>query len=270
MRYWRTAVKTELQTLIEKPRLGLVTDMDGTISPIVGNPAEARVTSRSRAALRGLQSRLTLVAVVSGRAVEDVQSRVAVPGLVYIGNHGLERWTGDAVEVTPEVADYRPALEAAATALRAYLVDGMFIEDKIASLSVHYRQTANPEAFVREFAPLAKAISAKHGLKVFQGRMIFELRPPINIDKGTTFARLAEEYALDGAVFVGDDTTDVDALLMTRRLRERGQCYALGIGVESDDMPAPVRASADLLALGISDVEDFLDWLLMACSASPT
>lgn len=270
MIYWQNAQTTLLQTLIEQPRLGVITDMDGTISPIVDKPDAALITSRSREALLGLQSTLTLVAAVSGRGVEDLRARVAVPGMVYIGNHGLERWVDDRVELLPAAAAFRPAVAAAAGALRERQLPGMVIEDKTATLSVHYRQTSDPQTVAREFAPIVQEIATQQGLAFFQGRMVFELRPPVKVDKGTAFAALVTDYALDGAVYLGDDTTDADALRMARQLRETGSCYTLGIGVDSDDTPAIVRDSADLLANGVSAVEDFLLWLLMARKASST
>jgi trehalose 6-phosphate phosphatase len=111
-------------------------------------------------------------------------------------------------------------------------------------------------------------VAAVHGLAFFQGRMVFELRPPVQIDKGTTLLRLVMEHQLEAVVFLGDDTTDAHALAMTRELREKHVCYALGLGVESDAMPDSVLASADLMVSGVADVEAFLDWLLNARRAS--
>ena len=88
---WENA-KEEFLKAINTPRLGLITDVDGTISPIVDVPDEARVTPRNLKLLAELEIQLPLVAVVSGRSAEDVAQRVGLPGLVYIGNHGMERF----------------------------------------------------------------------------------------------------------------------------------------------------------------------------------
>jgi trehalose 6-phosphate phosphatase len=268
--YWQSAISSTLQRLIDKPRLGLVTDVDGTISPIVTDPDAAQVTPRNRELLRSLQPYLALVAVISGRAVVDVRDRVNVPELIYVGNHGLEWWAGDHVEIAPEAQTYRPALEAALEEIRSGQIPGMRIEDKRATLSVHYRQAANPRAFEAAFSPTIRRIAAQHGLKLFQGRMVFELRPPLDINKGSAFFRLVQHYQLDAALYLGDDTTDADALDMARRLRQDGTCDALGLGVVSDDTPASVRDSADLLLAGVADVEAFLSWMLSARKASST
>ncbi|MGF2075718.1 hypothetical protein, partial [Enterococcus casseliflavus] len=70
------------------------------------------------------------------------------------------------------------------------------------------------------------------------------------------------------AVFMGDDTTDVDAMRIARQLREDGSCYVVSLGVESDETPQAVRDNADVLVQGISGVEDFLEWLLASRMAS--
>lgn len=265
---WRDATTTTLLPLTTAQRLGLITDMDGTISPIVPQPDAAQITPLSRELLEALAERLALVAVVSGRAVTDVHWRVGLPGLVYVGNHGLEQWVGGQVEISPEALPYRPALEAALRDMRQQLVPGMTIDDKGATLTLHYRQTVNPEATSAEFLPVIEGIAARHGLACFQGRMVFELRPPLAIDKGTALRRLVDEYQLDAAIFMGDDTTDVDALRAARELRTSGGCYALGIGVQSDDAPSAVIESADLLVSGVPDVEAFMAWLLSVLRAS--
>lgn len=266
--YWQDATETLLTTLVEQPRLGLITDMDGTISPIVSVPNAAQVTPHSRAMLQVLQTQLALVAVVSGRAVADVRQRVGLPDLVYAGNHGLERWADNQVVPAPEAVQYRPALEASLAAITPHLLPGMRLEDKGATLSIHYRQTADPQAAATVFTPLLEAITTQHGLKLFQGRMVFELRPPLHIHKGTILRQFVTEYRLSAAVYLGDDTTDVDALQMARDLREQNECYALGVGVESEGVPTAVLETADLLADGVPGVEAFLSWLANASRAS--
>ncbi|HEX2621148.1 MAG TPA: hypothetical protein VHL11_13395, partial [Phototrophicaceae bacterium] len=96
----------------------------------------------------------------------------------------------------------------------------------------------------------------------------YELRPPIAINKGTVFNDLINTYRLDAAIFIGDDTTDVDALRVTRVMRDQGKCFALGIGVESDGTPPTVLEAADVLVIGVSGVEELLEWLVNALDAS--
>lgn len=264
--YWREALETHLRKLVSGERVGLITDMDGTISPIVSIPSEARPTPHSRKLLAALNQRLALVAVISGRSAVDVARRVELPELIYIGNHGLERWRSGHLEVSPLVEPYLLGLQQAIRALEPRLLPGMIIDDKGATFTIHYRNTRNPEEAAEAFRPLAERAAAEHGLQMFEGRMIFELRPPLNLHKGTAFYELVTEYELDAAVYLGDDTTDADALRMGRQMRDQGVCYSIGIGVEADETPSAVLESADLLASGIPDVEAFLSWLWSASS----
>ncbi len=265
---WRSSEL--LNPIVEIKRLGLVTDMDGTISPIVNDPESAQITPRSQRLLKALHSCLTLVAVVSGRAADDVRNRVDIPDLIYVGNHGLEHWDGSRVIPAPEASQFRPNITAALNKLNQALIPGIQVEDKGATLSIHYRQAGDPLMAGQNLGPVVEEIARQEGLRFFQGRMVFELRPPVDIDKGTTFRQLIETHHLDGAFYIGDDTTDVDALQVARDLREQNRCYTVGVGVESSDMPASVRETADVMASGISDVESLLEWLLNARKASST
>jgi len=267
--YWKKSTALLLKA-IDKPRFGLITDVDGTISPIVDVPEEARVTPRNLELLAVLRTQLTLTAVVSGREVEDVYRRVGLPGLVYIGNHGMEKWQDGKVVVSPMAAAYRENLSLAALEIKQILIDGMLFEDKGATLSVHYRQTDYPEKIAKELTPSMKIIAEKHNLQLTQGRMVFEFRPPVEIDKGTAFEDLVISHQLDAAFYLGDDTTDVAVFLVARRLRESGQCLAYGLGVEAQGTPQAVLTEADYLVQEVAGVESFLDWLSIARMASST
>jgi trehalose 6-phosphate phosphatase len=145
---------------------------------------------------------------------------------------------------------------------------GMFIQDKEITASIHYRKAEDPDAVQRDLKPVMEGLAATHGLEFFEGRRIFELRPPIPVNKGTAFRRLCEQYRLDAAVFLGDDTTDAHGLTAARAMRAEGMCYAVGVGVESTATPAEVVAAADVFTSGVDDVETFLAWLLEVRSAS--
>lgn len=257
-----------IKTYLAGKKRGVITDVDGTISQFAANPEIAYVTPRSLETLAGLQQCLPLVAVITGRAAGDVRQRVNVPGLVYVGNHGMERWHNGTAHITPEVLAYRPAIEAVRDAIAARQVPGMLIEDKIATLSIHYRQAHDPAAVAREFRPLVEDLSAAHGLNTFSGRLIFEVRPPVDIHKGSALRALIEEFHLDAAIFLGDDVTDADAMRVARQMRDAGVCHAVSIGVHADHTPPSVHESADIMVDGVQGVEDFLAWLLSAVSAS--
>lgn len=268
--HWQDATATTLRKLIEQPRLGLITDVDGTISPIVAHPDDAQVTPRNRELLDALQDVLTLVAVISGRAADDISQRVGIPGLVYIGNHGLETWIDGEISIVPEARAYRPNLETVRDAIEPYILPGMILEDKGATLSIHYRRAEDPAAAAAQLEPVIRRLTEANDLRLHQGRMVSEIRPPVEVNKGTAFRYLVSEYALDAALYLGDDVTDADALRAARELRQDGTCYALALGVESKDTPSQVLDNSDLLLSSVQDVSEFFSWLFNALRASST
>ncbi len=251
-------------------RLGLVCDVDGTLSPIVDHPDEAAVTPRNRSLLAALLAVLPLTAVISGRSAEDVYRRLGIDGLATIGNHGLERWQDGQAYPLPAAAGFRLALEQALSEVDELLLKGMLLEDKGVTFSVHYRQSERPEQVRIQLAPLLQKIAAAHGLRLTQGRRVFEFRPPVEVDKGTAFRSLVREYRLDAAFYLGDDTTDIAALQAARSLRQVGECRGYGFAVVSAGTPGAVLDAADFNIQGVEGVETFLSWLLRACTASST
>jgi trehalose-phosphatase len=182
----------------------------------------------------------------------------------------MESWQAGEVTVSPRAAAYRDNLSAAVPEIKQNLVTGMRFEDKGATLSVHYRQTNEPEKVGENLTPTMQHIAQEHGLHLTQGRMVFEFRPPVKIDKGTAFEELVKSYNLDAAFYLGDDTTDVNVFVTARRLREAGKCLAYGLGVESQGTPHAVLTGADYLVQEVAGVESFLDWLSSARMASST
>lgn len=260
---WQETVDTILFPLIKSKRLGLIVDVDGTISHIAETPEAAFVTPRNRSLLSTLVLQLPMVAAVSGRAARDLNQRVAVPGMIYVGNHGLERWVDGGRVLNEHVRRYRKELTAALDELEPQLTIGMWIEDKYATASVHYRMTPNPDDAARKLEVLVEDIAQRHGLKASPGQKLFELRPPIEANKGTALNELVKEFKLDAVLYVGDDITDIDAMNAARELREAKECYGVGIGVLSDanENSNAVAEAADAVAYGVGDVENFLTWL---------
>ena len=267
--YWENK-KNELAHAVQTQRFGLVTDVDGTISPIVDEPDAAKVTPENFRLLKQLQKNLPLVAVISGRAAEDVAHRVGIPGLVIVGNHGMDTWTDGKVNISEQVGPYLESLRHASPEIEAKMVAGMRFEDKGATLSVHYRQTDAPEIVGAELAPTMQAIADRHGLVLTRGRLVFEFRPPINVDKGTAFRELVSAHSLGAAFFIGDDVTDVGAFQAARELRGSGLCQGYGLGVKSQGTPSVVLEEADFFVEEVAGVALFLDWVLRTRMASST
>ena len=258
---WETAKETLLKEFLSHERIGVITDMDGVLAPVVRVFTDATVTEKNRELLAKLHGQVALVAVISGRAVADIIDRVKLPQLTYSGNHGMERRIDGETKIIPEVEAYLPGLQAAKGLIQRWQPEGMAVEDKGASITVHYRNTSDPDAIEEEYEPIMKRIAKQNKLQVYQGRKLFELRPPLDINKGTAFKQLVEEFKLDAAIYLGDDTTDVDAFSMAQTLREAGDAFCMGAGVVDDDTLPIVRETADVLISGVTGVESFLEWL---------
>jgi trehalose 6-phosphate phosphatase len=249
------AVTACLEVLRQTPS-AVVTDIDGTISSIAPTPAEAMVDPGAKAALARLVERLTAVAVVSGRAPQDGVAMVGLPELTYVGNHGLERIARGTPWTHPVAAAAQPAIAAALaeieSAARAVAdVPWLLVENKGVTGTIHYRLAPDQIAAAALLEPLARAAANRHGLRLTSGRMIFEVRPELAVNKGTAIRDLAQDLGLRGIVFFGDDVTDVDAFRALRELREAGEAATLRVGVLGPDTSPAVLAEIDMSLHGV-------------------
>lgn len=197
-------------------RLILLLDFDGTLAPIVPRAEDAAMPPETRAALDRLRAMPGVeAAVVSGRGLADVRERAAIAGIAYAGNHGMEIEGAGLSRVHPEALAARPLLEAVAAELAGSVgeVAGAWVEDKGLTLSIHYRQAAEGDApRVRE--AVERAAAGHAGLRVTQGKMVLEVRPRVEWDKGRAVLFLLEQMRPpEGTpvLYLGDDTTDEDA-----------------------------------------------------------
>ena len=250
-----TAAAACWSVLLQAPA-AIVTDIDGTISAIAPTPAEAVVDPGAKAALQLLTRCLPVVAVVSGRAPQDGAAMVGLPDLVYIGNHGLERIVRREPWTHPVAAAARPAIAAAlseveAAARGAANVPWLLVENKGVTGTIHYRLAPDPTMAVRFLEPLARAAADRHGLRLTFGRMIFELRPALAVDKGTAIRDLVTDFGLRGIVFFCDDVTDVDTYRGMFELREAGAVATLRVGVLGPETPVSVRNESDVKVQGV-------------------
>ena len=238
--------------------VAVLTDIDGTLAPIVPTPDLSEVPKELRELLRRLSRRCRVVAGISGRAAEEAFKLVGLEEMVYYGNHGFEVLRGSEVEVIPEATPYRAAIEELEEKAREELGPlGAFIEEKGITASIHYRNVSSEvgercKAFV-------KREGERLGLRITVGRGVVEARPPVRADKGTSVRRLIEEYSPERALFIGDDTTDLDAFRELEALREEGMLVeTLRVGVKSDEGPLEITSESDLIVDGVEGVEEVL------------
>ena len=241
---------------------GLMTDIDGTISKIAATADTARAEPRAVAALARLSTRLALVAAVSGRGAGDAAQLIGLPNMIYVGNHGLERHTAAGSQFDPQAIPYIAAVAAALAAAEHEAdrtgVRGLVFENKGATASIHYRLAPDPAAARARLMGLLANLPEAQILRVTEGRMVFELRPPVRIGKGEGVRALIGEYGLRGAIFLGDDVTDLDAMRELRQMAKVEGVIGVNIGVAAPEASADLAAMADIMVDGVDGVCDLL------------
>ena len=250
-----------VEALLDDSPLGLVTDLDGTLSPLQEHPVGVAISPASRTSLSRLARRLPLVAVLSGRRVEEVRSIVNVEDVLYVGNHGLEQWQRGKVRVLKEAEPFRQAVQEALALLRSLSLPGVYVEDKGVVAAFHYRQAPDPVAARAAVLEPLESLARNRGLRVAEGKMVLEVRPPIPVDKGVALERLVREHRLTRVLLLGDDQTDVDAFHALHQLVAEEKAQGLALGVLGPETPTQVAQEADLTLDGTQDVERFLEWL---------
>jgi trehalose 6-phosphate phosphatase len=260
-----------LAAIVENPRRALIAlDFDGTLAPIVSEPAAARPHPDVLPALRRLATAVGTLAIITGRpapAVVKLGGFAGVPGLIVIGHHGFERW--EAGQLTsppppPGAAAARARLPEVLAAARA--PDGTWVEDKGHALVVHVRRAADPQAALALLTgPLAE-LAAAAGLDAKPGRLVIELRPR-GIDKGTALTALIAERDPAAVLFAGDDLGDLPAFDAVRAARAHGRA-GVAVYSASDEVTA-LAAHADLVLDGPKEVAALLAALAEALPSPP-
>lgn len=194
--------------------LAVLLDVDGTLAPISDRWDESLVPGETREIVGRLVGRAGLVALVSGRPLTDLVRMMGRSDLPAAGNHGLElRRQGEQGGPLPEVAVHRPALDELVARWRGrFDAAAIGVEDKGATMSFHYRTAADPSAAADLLMGPVAADARGAGLRTTTGRMVLEIRPPVDADKGTAVEALLEgRDDLEIGLFIGDDSTDADA-----------------------------------------------------------
>jgi len=219
------------QLAADPAEAGLFLDFDGVLAPIVERPEEAAPPPETRVELERLVGRYALVAVVSGRAGEDVRARIGVDGVVCVGSHGLE--------LEPQADRWRRVVTGFA-ARAPWPQEDVEVKDGVA-VAFHFRNSPDEQEAVRELDEIAEAAVCQ-GLMARYGRKVLEVLPPVGSNKGTAVRRLLEEHGLKRALTAGDDTTDLDAFAALDGLE-----LAVRVAVASAEAPSALLDAADLV-----------------------
>jgi trehalose-phosphatase len=199
----------------------LLFDFDGTLCPFDPNPDDVCLSGPVRETLRSLACRpSTTVGIISGRRLPDLHKRAHIRPEVYLaGFHGLEiEIPGDAF-MHPEAAASTPLMRGVTDAMAPHLpsLPGVFIEDKVFSIALHYREAAEPVRTVAQarFLDAARDYLDNGRLRLLPGACVLELLPDVDWNKGRALEwirkRVEDIHGPTFSVYVGDDVTDEDA-----------------------------------------------------------
>jgi trehalose 6-phosphate phosphatase len=253
-----------VRRLVAAPtRTGLFLDFDGTLAPIVADPTTSQMGEGLAPVITELAARLGLVALLSGRPAAFLADRAPLPGVRLLGLYGLEEWTGTRSEPRPETAAWQEAVDRARERLVTELVDldGVLLEDKGLSVALHYRNAPDRERVGAAVARVAAAVAAETGLAREPGKLVEELRPPVEWDKGASVRALYAQLGLQAVAYVGDDLGDLAAFAAVRELG--GIVVAVDQGPET---PPAVLDGADEVVAGTPGVRE---WLVRVRDALP-
>jgi trehalose 6-phosphate phosphatase len=234
---------------------GVLLDFDGTLSPIVDDPASARPLDGVTDVLAELTRWYRVVGVLSGRPVTFL-APLLPPGVVISGLYGLEVIRDGQRIDHPQGGSWREVIEDVARHSASRGPAGMQVESKGLSLTLHYR--SHPE-LAEAVGQWAATQAARSGLIARSARMSVELHPPIPADKGTALEELADDLA--GVAYVGDDLGDLPAFDALDRLAQRS-LHTLRVAVASVESPAELVDRADLVLDGPTAVLTFLRSLI--------
>lgn len=176
----------------------ILLDFDGTLAPIVADPAAARPLPEAAPIIADLCRRASVVAVISGRPEAFIRSVLDVSRLEVVGLYGLAGAPPLAEPVVTAVTDLATA------------EPGVEVEDKGVSLAVHVRRAGDPEAVSARLRPELQALAEANELTVFDGKQVIELAPP-GARKGAVVHRLLRRVTPEVALYAGDDLEDLEA-----------------------------------------------------------
>jgi len=243
----------------------LLSDIDGTLAPIVERPEQATVPAPASELLRALGRRFPLVGCVSGRRALEARRLVGVEEISYAGNHGLELLLPgeEAPRLDPSLQDREDGAANFVATLgeEGLAAAGLRPEDKGPIQALHWRGAKDEERAAARAHEIAVE-AGRAGLEPHWGRKVLELRPVGGGCKGTALAALLAGRDIKAAAYAGDDRTDLDAFRRLRKLQEEGELdYAACIGISSPEGPPELAEEADACVDGPPGWISLLDYL---------
>lgn len=231
-------------------------DFDGTLAPVEDDPTAVRPAPKAMEAIGALTGVVQRVAIVSARPVEFLRERFsAITDVDLYGLYGLEQSHGAGETVTdPAALPWVPAMSELAEQARAELPKDALVEYKRLSVALHYRTAPHLASTV---AAWASAQAERLGLRVQAGRMVIELKPPVNRDKGMVIGEAVRSAGC--AWYFGDDVSDIRAFGALRARAETDpDFFGICVAVANPETGHEVSMAADLTIESPEALGDFL------------
>lgn len=281
-------------------RVGIGTDYDGTLAPIVEDPDRAVPDPRAVRALDELSQAVGVAAVVSGRPLSFLRSRLRLESVAYLGVYGLESWIPHRLVASrevagsgtrelkgpsgpPETSENEPSLlrswdtplrlaADSAARLASEHPEDFRVEVKPGSVVLHFRRSPRPSWASRTAGSWAERISNELGLGVLSGKKNVEIVPPIPLGKGRALMNLVEriERPLSHLTFIGDDSGDIEAFEAVHRWAESFGRSATAVAVASEESDPALVVHADVVLEDQTYVASFLEFLAVQVRPSRT
>jgi len=235
--------------LMSGTRIGVLLDIDGTLSPIATRPQDARLQPGARRAIEALLSHVLFVAVVSGRPTAEASAIVGVEGVMVLGSYGL----ADLQEVSPDVL---ASVEAVAGQ-----IPGARVERKGGTVAVHVREAADPDGAETSLAAALSPIASAAHMDIARGKRVLELVPVGRELKGEAVERTIAASSLGAAIYVGDDLADLGAFAALDRAAAAG-VITVKVAARGPETPEELVLDADLVVEGPEGVVRLLQFLV--------
>ncbi len=250
----------EIAAVLENRRSAVFLDYDGTLAPITERPELAVMSPSMRDMVSELGKHYTL-AIVSGRDLSDIRNKIGMDDLIYAGSHGFEICGPDGFffqHVSKARFDALLKDAKATIGKKLAALDGLLIESKKFSIAVHYRQVKKEDQ--PKCGTVINDILADNcRLRLTRGKMVYEIQPDIEWDKGKAVLHILNSIGGEGAgiyaIYVGDDITDENAF---RDIKGMG----IGIFTGNTDTSHDRATAADYFVRDPNEVERLLQFFI--------
>ena len=245
-----------LLNLFENTPPALALDFDGVISELKSDPRTAYVDEYCLNTIIKLTKILPDISIISGRSAIDINSKLKLENLTYIGNHGAEHIkNGQLIRKSPEGIEImiKSALDYIKTQTKN--IHGIFHENKTISASIHYRGSKDHKKTKEILSNVLSNTPNIDKLDVFWGKQILEIRPHSQFNKGYAINHLIESKNIKNIIFLGDDTTDLDAMIEIRKQRDLGNISGFSIYVTQKNIN-PDKKLSKYSDCSIEDIEE--------------